>query len=80
MPSGVALFGVNRVKSMRILTEVYRDAVQTDEACRRSVHQWLQQTPRTAISAEVPGVSDRKAGQVGDLHVRMNRRVDGKGE
>lgn len=58
---------------MQILTELYRDAVQTDEACRRSVHQWLQQTPRTAISAEVPGVSDRKAGQVGDFHGRMNR-------
>ncbi|TMS04489.1 hypothetical protein E3U43_009646 [Larimichthys crocea] len=36
---------------------------ETDETRRRSVHQRIQQTPRTAISAEVPGVSDREAGQ-----------------
>lgn len=41
------------------------DAVQTDETRRRSVYQRIQQTPGTAISAEVPGVSDREAGQVG---------------
>lgn len=44
------------------------DDVQTDEARRRSVHQRIQQTPGTVISAEVPGVSDRKAGQVGKYY------------
>lgn len=51
------------------------DAVQTDEARRWVVHQRVQQTPRTALSAEVPGVSDREAGQVGDLHLRRNRET-----
>lgn len=50
--------------------KLFCDAVQTDETRRRSVHQRVQQTPRTAISAEVPGVSDRKAGQVGGVPTR----------
>lgn len=40
-------------------------SVQTDETCGRSVHQRVQQTPGSAFSAEVPGVPDREAGQVG---------------
>lgn len=62
--------------------EVSCDAVQTDEARRRFVHQRIQQTPRTALGAEVPGVSDREACQVGDLHVprvRETGELAGKG-
>lgn len=58
------------IKRIQILMQLLCDAVQTDETRRRSVHQWIQQTPGTAVSAEVPGVPDRKAGQVGDLPVR----------
>lgn len=38
--------------------------MQTDETRRRAVHQRIQQAPGAALSAQVPGVSDRKAGQV----------------
>ena len=41
-------------------------AVQTDEARRWFIHQRVQQTPGTAVSAEVPGVSDWEKGQVCD--------------
>lgn len=43
------------------------DALQTDEARRWFVHQRLQQTPGSAVSAEIPGVSDREESQVGDF-------------
>lgn len=49
------------------MLKVFCVTLQTDEACGRSVHQRIQQTPRAALGAEVPGVSDREAGQVGDL-------------
>lgn len=59
------------------LHSVSCDPVQTDEARRWVVHQRVQQTPRTALSAEVPGVSDREAGQVGDLNLNpRDRRAD----
>lgn len=48
------------------------DAPQTDEARRWFVHQRLQQTPGSAVSAEIPGVSDREKSQVGGFQVTAN--------
>lgn len=43
------------------------ESVQSDKTRRRSVYQRIQQTPGTAISTEVPGVSDWKASQVDEI-------------